>query len=86
VYFWVSTPKKVHAIQGTKISLIANISAISVTGKVDRRILLHLFPLFLTLPRRHNFKQMAKWGDHNETTYHNWFKKDLDLVNFNREA
>ena len=72
-------------MQGTKISLSANISAISVTGKVRRRILLHLFPLFLVMPRRHNFKQMAKWGDHNETTYHNWFKKDLDLVAFNRE-
>jgi Transposase DDE domain len=72
-------------MQGTKISLSANISAISVTGKIRRRILLHLFPLFLVMPRRHNFKQMAKWGDHNETTYHNWFKKDLDLVAFNRE-
>jgi hypothetical protein len=72
-------------MQGTKISLSANISAIPVIGKVRRRILLHLFPLFLVMPRRHNFKQMAKWGDHNETTYHNWFKKDLDLVAFNRE-
>lgn len=71
-------------MQGTKISLSANISAISVTGKVRRRILLHLLPLFLTIPRRHNFKQMAKWGEHNETTYHNWFKQDLDLVFFNR--
>jgi hypothetical protein len=37
------------------------------------------------MPRRHNFKEMAKWCNHNEGTYHNWFKKDLDLVNFNRE-
>jgi hypothetical protein len=71
-------------MQGTKKSLSANISAISVTGKVRRRILLHIFPLFLVMPRRHTFKQMAKWGEHNETTYHNWFKKDLDLVTFNR--
>jgi hypothetical protein len=72
-------------MQGTNISLSANISAISVTGKVRRRIILHLIPLFLTLPRRHNFKQMSKTGNHNEGTYHNWFKKDLDLVTFNRK-
>jgi Transposase DDE domain len=71
-------------MQGTNISLSANISAISVTGKVRRRIILHLLPLFLTMTRRHNFKQMSKTGIHNETTYHNWFKKDLDLVTFNR--
>jgi hypothetical protein len=72
-------------MQGTKTSLSANISAISVTGKVRRRIILHLIPLFLTLPRRHNFKQMSLTGNRNEGTYHNWFKKDLDLVTFNRE-
>jgi Transposase DDE domain len=72
-------------MQGTNKSLSANISAISIIGNVRRRILLNILPLFLTMPRRHNFKEMAKWGNHNEGTYHNWLKKDLDLVNFNRE-
>lgn len=53
-------------------------------GAVRRRILLSTLPLFLTLPRRANFKQMASWGDRNEGTYHNWFKKGLSLDRFNR--
>ena len=43
-----------------------------------------MFPLLLTLPRRVNFKQMAAWGERNEGTFHNWFKKDLLLDEFNR--
>ena len=76
---------KIHAMEGTKKSLCANIGAISITGKVRQRIMLHIIPLFLTIPRRINFTHMTKWGEHCETTYHNWFKKDLDLVQFNRE-
>jgi hypothetical protein len=72
-------------MKGTKKSLCANIGAIRITSKVRQRIMLHIVPLFLTIPRRINFTEMSKWGEHCETTYHNWFKHDLDLVNFNRE-
>jgi hypothetical protein len=72
-------------MKGTKKSLCANVCAISVRGKIRQRIMLHILPLFLTIPRRLNFTHMSKWGEHCETTYHNWFKKDLDLVQFNRE-
>jgi Transposase DDE domain len=70
-------------MQGTQSCLSANIENISITGQVRKRILVNLLPLFLLLPRRINFTQLAKWGDHNENTYHNWFKKDLDMVSFN---
>jgi hypothetical protein len=70
-------------MQGTKVALSANIAKISVSGKIRKRILLHILPLFLTLPRRINFTQLTKWGEHNENTYHNWFLKDLDMVSFN---
>lgn len=43
-----------------------------------------MFPLLLTLPRRINFKQMALWGGRNEGTFHNWYKKELCLDEFNR--
>lgn len=43
-----------------------------------------MLPLFLVLPRRVNFKQMAAWEDRNEGTFHNWFKRDLELESFNR--
>ncbi len=36
----------------------AKVSAIRVIGKIRQRILLELFPLFLTLPRRINFTQI----------------------------
>jgi Transposase DDE domain len=70
-------------MQGTKSCLSAKIDKIMIVGKIRRRILLHLLPLFLTLPRRINFTQLTKWGEYNENTYHNWFTKDLDLVSFN---
>lgn len=38
--------------------------------------------LFLILTRKCKFSQLAKWGEYNENTYHNWFKQDLDLVSF----
>jgi Transposase DDE domain len=72
-------------MKGTRSSLCAKVGAISITGKIRQRIMLHILPLFLTIPRRINFTSMTKWGDCCETTYHNWFKKDLDLVNFNRD-
>ena len=72
-------------MQGTRSCLEANISKISVVGAVRRRILAVLLPLFLTLPRRVNVTQLTLWGDWNETTYHNWLKKDLDLVSFNSD-
>ena len=72
-------------MKGTKNALCAKVSAICVISKIRERILLQLIPLFLTLPRRINFTQLTKWGERNEATYHNWFKQDLDLVNFNRQ-
>ena len=72
-------------MQGTKSSLSANIEKISIKGQVRQRILRNLLPLFLMLPRKINFTQMAKWGEQNENTYHNWFKAELDLVSFNTE-
>jgi Transposase DDE domain len=72
-------------MQGTKSCLSANIGKITIKGKVRKRILLNLLPLFLMLPRRINFTQLTKWGSHNENTYHNWFLTDLDLVSFNVE-
>ncbi len=71
-------------MKGNQSSLSAKISDLIKTGSKFRgKILQHLLPLFLTLPRRKNFKRMSQWGDKNETTYHNWFKADLNLPQFN---
>jgi hypothetical protein len=54
------------------------------TAAVRRRILQTIFPLLLTMPWRANFKQAAYWSGRNEGTIHNWFKADLELVDFQR--
>ena len=68
---------------GTKDSLCAIVQDLVEKGKVRCRIFLHLFPLFLTLPRRVNFWQLAQYGSVNRDSYHNWFKQKLDLSAFN---
>jgi len=59
------------------------ISSLVDSGKVRRRIFVHLRPLFLSIPRRINFCQMTLYGQLNEGTYHNWFKRELDVKSFN---
>lgn len=70
---------------GTRDSLSAMIGDLVETGAVRRRILQSLFPLLLTLPRRNNIKQQSKWCERNETTLHKWHRRDLGLVEFNRD-
>lgn len=69
---------------GNRDSLGAMIGDLAGRGAIRRRILQTLFPLLLTLPRRANFKQMARWSKRNEGTIHNWFKSDLELIDFQR--
>lgn len=72
-------------MKGTMSSLCTKIQTILIISKVRQRILSELLPLFLMLPRRINFTQLSRWGDRNEGRYHNWFKHDLDLCDFNRK-
>ncbi len=69
---------------GTRESLTAMIGSFAGTSAVFRRILQTIFPLFLNLPQRATFKQMAIWSDWNEGTIHNWFKRELNMVDFHR--
>lgn len=70
---------------GTRDSLAAKIKEIAGKGKVKQRILVTIISGLLTLPQRNNFKQMSKWLGFNETTLHNWYKRDLELGHFNRK-
>ena len=69
---------------GTRDSLLANMGRIIKIGAVRRRILQTLFPMLLTLPQRHNMKQVAKWSGYNEGTIHRWYGQSLGLADFNR--
>jgi hypothetical protein len=68
---------------GNQDSLSAMIGSLVDSGKVRRRIFVHLLPLYLSIPRRINFCQMTFYGQHNEATYHNWHKSALDVRSFN---
>jgi Transposase DDE domain len=73
-------------MQGNKNYLSAKIIEISkVGGKIRQNILLNLIPLFLGIPRRIHFKSLSQWGNRNETTYHHWFQRDLELLQFNTD-
>jgi hypothetical protein len=69
---------------GNRDSLSAMIGDLAGSQAVRRRILQTLFALLLTLPRRSNVKQLARWSKRNEGTIHNWLSKDLELVGFQR--
>lgn len=84
MYVWVTTPKYIHAMTGTRESLSAMIGDLAGTAAIRRRILQTLFPLLLTLPLRSNFKQMARWCGRNEGTIHNWLRGNLELPCFQR--
>lgn len=70
---------------GTLESLAANIGSIVKTGAIRRKIFQTIIPVLLMLPRRNNFRQMSLWSGCNENTLHNWYKRDLDMVSFNRD-
>lgn len=69
---------------GNRDSLSAMIGDLAGKKAVRRRILETLFPLLLTFPWRANFKQLSRWSKRNEGTIHNWFKSDLELIDFQR--
>jgi Transposase DDE domain len=69
---------------GNRDSLSAMIGDLAGNGAIRRRILQTIFPLLLVLPRRANFKQMARLSRRNEGTIHNWLSKRLELVEFQR--
>lgn len=70
---------------GTRDSLAAKIREIAGKGKIKQRILATIISGLLSLPQRNNFKQMSKWFGVNETTVHNWYKRDMELCEFNRK-
>lgn len=83
--FGLLRPKDIHAMIGNRDSLSAIIGRLPTTTKYRRRILQHLIPLFLMMPRKINFKQMAYYSPHNETTLHRQFAINLELRQFNMD-
>jgi hypothetical protein len=77
--------KTTHAMEGNKNSLCTIVGEKVTKGQIRRRIFQHLIQIFLMGLRRINFKQMSRLGFHHESTYHDWFSRDLELKSFNEE-
>lgn len=54
-------------------------------GNWQRKFLLHLFRLWLSIRGRYNFLNLARYGDLNEATYRANFRQKLDWLAFNFE-
>ena len=69
----------------TKVSTLAGLilREMSEIGKWQRKFLLHLFPLWLSIRGRYNFTNLARYGGHQESTYRKHFSRDFDWLDFN---
>jgi len=54
-------------------------------GAVQRRFILHILTLCLSMRGRFNYMQMSREGLYNEQTYRNQFNKKFDFLSFNIE-
>lgn len=72
-------------MKGSRDSLCAIVGEIVSKGQVRMRIFQHLLLAFLSLPRRINFRQLSRLGWHHESTWHDWFSKDLGIKAFNMD-
>ncbi len=51
---------------------------------VRKKFLTHIFVLFMSVPGRMNFLNMARYGSYCEKTYRTHFEADFDFFTFNR--
>jgi len=51
----------------------------------QRKFLLHLFVLWLSIRGRYNFAHLARYGKYVESTYRNNFAKNVDFLTLNQE-
>lgn len=70
----------------TKVATLAGsiLQQMPDIGKWQRRFLLLLFPLWLSIRGRHNFANLARYGKYREGAYRNNFAKPFDWLIFNR--
>jgi hypothetical protein len=67
-----------RSLTGTILSKMNNI------GKVQHKFLLHILLLFLAMRGRINFLQLSRYGDMDEHSYRNHFRKSFSWISFNK--
>ncbi|VAW86339.1 hypothetical protein MNBD_GAMMA16-848 [hydrothermal vent metagenome] len=70
----------------TKIEILAEqiLEKLPSVGAWQRNFLLHLFVLWLSIRGRHNFINLARYGNYTEYTFRKHFDKAFDFLAFNR--
>lgn len=58
---------------------------ISGIGKWQRKFILHLFPLWLSIRGRHNYINLARYSEHGEDTYRNNAGRSFPFLEFNQQ-
>ncbi len=61
-----------------------NLSSMNGLTQPRTTFLAHLFVLFMSLPGRHTFLNMGRYGTYSEKTYRTHFEDDFDFFAFNR--
>lgn len=79
------TSKTLDASKKSEALIAAIIEKMLGINKSRKRFLIGIFMLFMGLRGRHNFLNMARYGDYSEQTYRNNFQKRFDFKSFNRE-
>lgn len=81
--FTTTSTKSFHPMSTKLISAI--LSKMSGMNKWRRDFFIHAVHLFLSMRGRHNFENMARYGQYNESSYRQGFAKPFDFGLFNRE-
>ena len=79
------TSKTLDASKKSEALIAAILVKMQGINKSRKRFLIGIFILFMGLRGRHNFLNMARYGDYSEQTYRNNFKKRFDFRSFNSE-
>lgn len=71
----------------TKVATIADsiLQQMSGIGRCQHRFIVHLVTLWLSIRGRHNFTNLARYGDLAEGTYRDNFKRQFDWLAFNTQ-
>ena len=69
----------------TRVATLATsiLQQMTLVGRWQRRFLVHLFSLLLSMRGRHNFTNLARYGELSEATYRRNYAKDFDWLGFN---
>jgi hypothetical protein len=60
------------------------LSPMSGISKPQRQFVVVLLSTLMCRRGKANFRNRSRYSDYNENTYSRWFRRDFDLVEFNR--